>query len=64
MLTDSLTNEQKTDALMNAVPRKPRKVELGGGYYYSCPWVSCNENITKWYNYCPKCGQKLDWEGE
>ncbi|MGI6155754.1 MAG: hypothetical protein ACOYEB_07385 [Enterococcus lemanii] len=24
----------------------------------------CKEQIVKQYNYCPKCGQKLDWKGE
>lgn len=62
MLIDNLTNEQRIDAIMKAVPQKPRIYELGGDYYYKCPWMACDENITKWYNYCPKCGQKLDWE--
>lgn len=24
----------------------------------------CKEQVIKHYNYCPKCGQKLDWKGE
>ena len=56
-----LTDEQRTDALMNAVPQKPNKHELGGGIYYTCHWVSCNETLNKWYNYCPKCGNRIDW---
>jgi len=47
---------------MNAVPKKPAKYELGGGHYYKCCWLACGENLNKWYNYCPKCGQKIDWE--
>lgn len=24
-----------------------------------CP--VCNADVTNYYNYCPKCGKKLDW---
>ena len=58
---EKLSNEKKYDALMNAVPQKPRVQELGGGIYYKCHWLSCNEDLSKWYEYCPKCGQKIDW---
>jgi len=56
-----LTNEQKHIALMNAIPHKPRKEELGGDFYYKCYWLTCNEDLKKYYNYCPKCGAKIDW---
>ena len=59
-----LTNEQKHDAIMNATPIKPVKHELGGGVYYTCRWIKCGGTVTKWYNYCPKCGQKIDWSDE
>lgn len=57
-----LTREQ-IDALENAKPKPPRIYELGGDYYYRCYWIACDELLTKWNNYCPKCGQKIDWEG-
>lgn len=50
-------------ALDNATPQTPRVHELGGGIYYTCHWLECGETITKWNNYCPNCGQKIDWEG-
>lgn len=27
--------------------------------YYDCP--KCNEEIERYVDYCPYCGQKLDW---
>ena len=35
----------------------------GGLGYFKCP--KCGEEITEgYYNYCPVCGQALDWSGE
>jgi len=51
-------------AIENATPQPPRKFELGGDYYYRCHWMPCNEQLKKWWNYCPTCGQKIDWKGE
>lgn len=47
--------------MLNAVPQKPLKVELGGGIYYKCKWLSCGETLHRWDRYCPGCGNKLDW---
>jgi hypothetical protein len=52
------------NALQNAIPRKPSKHELGGDVYYTCHWLKCNEQLKSWWQYCPVCGQKIDWEGE
>ena len=62
MKTRELTQDEEL-ALQNAKPKPPRVYELGGDYYYRCYWIACDELITKWHNYCPKCGQKIDWEG-
>ena len=51
-------------ALENAKPRPPRKMELGGDYYFKCYWMDCDTDIKGWYDYCPKCGQKIDWREE
>ncbi len=56
--------EQEFDALQNAIPQEPTKHELGGGYYYTCHWLSCNEQLRRWWRYCPVCGQKIRWKGE
>ena len=60
MKNEKLTKEQ-VEAIERATPKPPRVFELGGGYYYKCFWISCNEDLTKWFNYCPHCGQKIDW---
>lgn len=57
--------EQKiVDALEKEYGRPPRKIELGGGFYYKCFWVSCNEDINKFYEYCPKCGTRIIWDDD
>lgn len=38
------------------------RIELGGGYYYKCHWIACNESVSSWMNYCPNCGQRLTFE--
>lgn len=56
------------EALEKQVTKKPHL--WGDGYYngeliidmYNCP--NCNESYELYYetyDYCPKCGQKLDW---
>lgn len=59
-----MTKQEREDAIQNAIPRKPIKHELGGGFYYQCPWIKCNESLKRYYRYCPGCGQKLLWEND
>lgn len=59
-----MTNEEKERALQNAEPQKPTVNELGGGIYYTCHWIFCGEDLKRWYDYCPKCGQRIDWSDE
>ena len=56
-----MTRQEKENAIRNAIPRKPIKHELGGGFYYTCYWMKCNESLKRWYRYCPKCGNLIDW---
>jgi hypothetical protein len=56
-----MTNEERINAIYNAVPKRPRAHELGGGIYYTCFWDICGQTVTRWDNYCPACGQKIDW---
>jgi len=56
-----MTEQEKIRAIENAIPRKPIKHELGGGYYYTCPWMKCNNTVHPWNRYCSQCGQRLWW---
>lgn len=35
------------------------KEELGGGYYYRCPLLTCNKVIKSEFDFCPYCGSHL-----
>lgn len=41
----------------------PRKPALMQGFYGMRHEVCaiCGEHIARVYNYCPNCGQKIDW---
>lgn len=56
------SNEEIEEALQKQEPMEATRTELGGGYYYSCHWISCNETVSSWMRYCPKCGQRLSFE--
>ena len=56
--------ERIVDALQKQDAKPPIMYELGGGYYFNCYWLSCGATVYRWMNYCPACGQRLDWEGE
>ena len=56
-----MTEKEKDDALQRAIPRPPRVIELGGGIYYKCFWTACDEDLKKWYDYCPHCGTAIAW---
>lgn len=57
-----MTEQEKTRAIENAIPRKPIKHELGGGYYYTCPWIMCNNTVHRFDRYCSQCGQRLRFD--
>ena len=49
-----------------ATPKKPRPLFLPMAYIpHKCPvcWSPVNYRKEK-FNYCPNCGQKIDWEEE
>lgn len=58
----TMNNIEKQQAIQNATPKPPQRIELGGDYYFKCPWASCNTDINQYMNYCPICGQKILWE--
>lgn len=50
-----------TELLTRDNAMEPQRIELGGGIYYRCPWMMCNEDVNRFMNFCPGCGQRLDW---
>lgn len=42
-------------------PMKPIREELGGDYYFKCPWLSCGKVVKYEDNFCPSCGTRFDW---
>lgn len=53
------------EALEKQIPKKPNKHEEDIlGEYHSCPTCLNNELDDIFDNYCPRCGQKLDWSKE
>lgn len=59
-------------ALKKELPQKPRKITrpilISDGWEYECPACGCAvgenknaEGYTQKDDYCPSCGQKLDW---
>jgi hypothetical protein len=60
-MKNELIEKRIVDALQKQEPLPPDKHELGGGYYYTCYWLSCRNTVTRYQNYCDQCGQKIDW---
>ena len=56
--TDNEVNEALDD-WENKTPRNAIREELGGDYFYKCPWMSCNATVKRSWVACPMCGQKL-----
>ena len=61
---NELTEKRIVEALTKQIPMRPRRFELGGGYYYRCYWASCDNTVTRWQNHCDQCGQRLLWDDE
>lgn len=54
-----MTNEEMK---IRYTPKMAIKEELGGGYFYRCPWISCDTIVKSDTNYCPMCGQRIIFE--
>lgn len=59
--------QEAIKALEKQIPKKPNNIksilDFSGNYYSSrgdCP--CCGEGLNRFFIYCDKCGQKLDWE--
>ena len=62
MMDNRVIEERIINALRQQEPMKPRRIELGGGYYYKCHWLTCDTDINKFMDFCPGCGQRILWE--
>lgn len=67
---DTLYSEEREEAyqmaesaLENQIPRKPVRVLVGqnGSSTDGCP--HCKREFYEKFNFCPKCGQAIDWGG-
>lgn len=47
-------------ALEKQIPKKPKKHPADSRLTY-CPCCGSYHGAIECYNYCPECGQKLDW---
>ena len=56
-----MDDEVIIEALERQKPKLVQTIELGGDYYYRCPWLSCNAEVTHYDCYCRKCGQRLEF---
>ena len=62
-MKNEITEARILDALRQQEPLPPVRHELGGGFYYQCHWIACGETVNKFMDYCPRCGQRIDWSG-
>lgn len=49
------------EAIQKQEPHLVQTIELGGDYYFKCPWMTCNTDVSRFDNYCRKCGQRLEF---
>ena len=67
--------ETAIEALEKQIPKKPKahiidvdKLKIGNANWckgttaYHCP--NCNNFISRTYNFCDNCGQKISWESD
>ena len=59
------------EAMEKQIPKKPKQKKraeeqpLKGHVVYVIPCGNCGEALNRLHDYCPWCGQKIDWsEGE
>lgn len=60
-----LNKEEMQEAIelwVNHKPMKPVREELGGDFYYRCPWLTCNQVVKREWVACPFCAQRLNWD--
>lgn len=62
--TDPILTDEEIEYIWMAMDKaeamKPDKLKIPRATLFRCP--SC-KNVPVWpHDYCPKCGQKIDWE--
>lgn len=60
-MKNAIMEERILYALRQQEALPPVAHELGGGIYYKCHWLKCNTDVNRLMDYCPGCGQKIDW---
>lgn len=63
-MQNRITEDRILEALRKQEPLSPIEHELGGSRYFTCHWLECGETVTKYMDFCPKCGQRILWEYE
>ena len=59
---DDLTSRQaEIDALEKQIPMKPMAKEMSVSGRTIIPCGNCGEEIKRVHDFCPWCGQKIDW---
>lgn len=54
-----MSNEE---ILLRLQPKRAIREELGGDYYYRCPYIMCDKIVRSDWEYCAYCGTKLIFE--
>ena len=54
------------EALEKQIPKKVKNYEIACDVYGDCPNCDQSYSFTKGdeFNYCPECGQRIDWKVE
>ena len=52
-MKNEITEQKIIELMERDYPREPRKIELGAGYYWRCPWLVCDKELNRWMDFCP-----------
>lgn len=54
-------SEVLDEAITRLKKFEPKKIHMSDGHA-SCPNDDCHEDLLRFMNYCPTCGQALKWD--
>ncbi len=60
-IKDINTLDEIIEIVEKRLPLKPMQPEMDMDGSASIPCGNCGEELRKMYDYCPWCGQKIDW---